>query len=277
MNPPAGKLIFGSNNNINAGSITMTDALMRVYGLGGHDASEYARLLNMRHEVAMEQWDVAQMRAGLLGTDPGQRPKTMWEQMMEHIRRFNAEPGVCHAMVATFINRLLENHGSIEDAWPTEAESTALAERLKRIQKEYQLESMKLKVESPTMDRGVVLKKATNRMMKSPERAVEGLKFELRYQVLMDEHNKPPASMPWTALFQKVREHKLCLLSIYISNQGHSIAMASQNLKWYLLDPNFGLYRYDVSSQLREDLKRLLTEYKTTGFGLFAPKPILPA
>jgi hypothetical protein len=32
------------------------------------------------------------------------------------------------------------------------------------------------------------------------------------------------------------------------------------------------LYRYGVSSQMRDDLKRLLTEYKMTGFGLFAPK-----
>src|SRR5581483_7786962 len=187
---------------------------MRVYG--GQQASEFAQLLNARHQLSLEKWDVMQAQAALLGQHPGERPKSIWEQLIEHIRRFNAEPGVCHAMVALFINRLLHDHGSIEDAWPTEAEAAWLADRLQRIQKEYQLESMKLKVQSPNMNRGGALKKATNRMMKSPERTAEGLKFELRYQVLLDEHNKPPAVMPWTTIFENVRHHKLCLLSIYI-------------------------------------------------------------
>jgi hypothetical protein len=192
--------------------------------------------------------------------------------MLGHIQQFHSEPGVCNAMVALFINRLLHNQGSIEDAWPTEAETDWLAQRLQRLQKEYQLESMKLKVQNAALDRADRLKKATNRMMKSPERASEGLKFELRYQVLMDKHAMAPAAMPWDEIFRNVRQWKFCLLSIYVSNQGHSMALAGQNGKWYLLDPNYGLYRYGVSSQMRDDLKRLLTEYKTTGFGLFAPK-----
>jgi hypothetical protein len=272
MNPPTGTLIFGSNNNVNAGSINVTDVLMRVYGFSGQGATEYAPMMHDRHELELARWKLTEKEAALLGTGAGERPKTMWEQMLGHIQQFHSEPGVCNAMVALFINRLLHNQGSIEDAWPTEAETDWLAQRLQRLQKEYQLESMKLKVQNAALDRADRLKKATNRMMKSPERASEGLKFELRYQVLMDKHAMAPAAMPWDEIFRNVRQWKFCLLSIYVSNQGHSMALAGQNGKWYLLDPNYGLYRYGVSSQMRDDLKRLLTEYKTTGFGLFAPK-----
>lgn len=267
MNPPTGILIHGSNNNINAASINVTEVLMRLHGLGGQDAIEAAGILKARHELAVDKWAMNE----LLGLTSGDRPKSTWEQLMAHISQFNAEPGVCHAMVALFINRVVRNEGSIEDGWPSESETRTLTEKLQRVQKEYQLQAMKLKVSSPDIARTDLLKKATNRTFKSPELAREGIKFELRYRVLMENAAVNGAAMRWDEIFRRVREFRLCLLTIQIGHQAHSVALAGQNGKWYLLDPNYGLYRYATSSQMRDDLKRLLTEYKATGFSLFAP------
>jgi len=271
MGPPTGTLIYGSNNNVKAAPINMTDALMRLYGSSGQDATVAAQTLKARHDLTVEQWSVMEEMAKMLGRAPGERPKTVWEQLMGHIQKFNAEPGVCHAMVALFMNRLLHNRASIEDAWPTEAETEWLAQKLARVQKEFQLESMKLVVDSPNLNRAAVVKKATNRVMKS---GPAELRFELRFQVLMEDHATTAAAMPWDAILKKVREFNICLLTAYIRQQGHALALAGQNGKWYLLDPNYGLYRYGVSSQLRDDLKRLLAEYKMTGYGFFAPKVV---
>lgn len=191
-------------------------------------------------------------------------------QKMKHIHEtmVRDSPGACNAMVVTFLQRVFDNTNDIESPWLSEGELEQIRPVLATRQSEYRTERMRSHVTDEPFASGAEANiAATNRMM------TRDSAFTINLTILV---SKGALTGPLAAEIQSiadvVKTAQFCHCGVVGPMGGHAIAFLFKEGRWYLLDPNYGFYRYDSEAAFREDLVGLFQDYGVKGYTLSEAK-----
>lgn len=248
-NPPSGILIYKTRN-------------MFAVPLPPEDLLDAFGMMNPQEFAKLPEADRNRLR-GLIIAKAGDFQRRMVTESL----------GACNAMVFTFIGRVFHRENSIEDAWLSPDEEAQFVTRhrsyFKNLLREALADLDKSRPGSTTDSRNF---DATNQAISQ-----HGLGYRLM-MTLQREVDRASIASHLALVASQVKLHKFCLFAFHFrltggGQAGHAIGFISQGGVWYLLEPNYGLYRYGSQKDFENDMARLLGEYGMNKYMLLRAAP----